>query len=98
MDAYDIILRPVLSEKTYDGIPNKRYTFIVAGKANKIQVKEAVESIFNVKVGNVNTVNYKGKFKRQGRSEGYTSKFKKAIVTLKEDSKGIEFFDSLSGR
>ena len=96
MFAEDIILKPVLTEKGYDGIATKKYTFIVKKDANKIQIKEAVEKIFGVKVEKVNTVSCKGKLKRMGRNAGYTPDRKKAIVTLKEDSKSIEFFDSLT--
>ncbi len=96
MKAYDIIIKPVLSEKSYADIPNKKYTFIVDKKANKTEIKQAVEEVFGVKVASVNTVNVDGKFKRQGKSEGYKSDYKKAYVQLKADSKSIEFFDSLS--
>ena len=96
MFAEDIILMPVLTEKGYDGIATKKYTFIVKKDANKIQIKEAVEKIFGVKVEKVNTVSCKGKLKRMGRNAGYTPDRKKAIVTLKEDSKSIEFFESLT--
>ena len=95
MNTYDIIIRPLLSEKTYAGIQNKRYAFVVAKKANKVEIKKAIEQIFGVKVASVNTANYDGKFKRQGKSEGYTSEFKKAYVTLADDSKSIEFFEGL---
>ena len=94
MNAYDIILKPVMSEKAYDGIHKKIYK--VARNANKIEIKQAVEQIFGVKVESVNTVNVRGKLKRQGRSEGYTSKSKKAVVKLTSDSKAIEFFESLA--
>ncbi len=96
MFAQDIILKPVLTEKAYDGIASKKYTFYVKKDANKTQIKLAVESIFGVKVESVNTVSCKGKLKRMGRNEGYTPDRKKAIVTLKEDSKSIEFFDALT--
>ena len=96
MLAQDVIIKPLLTEKGYDGIADKKYTFIVAKSANKTQIKLAVEKLFDVKVDSVNTVNCKGKLKRMGRNEGYTPDFKKAIVQLKEDSKTIEFFDSLS--
>ena len=96
MFAEDIILKPVLTEKAYDGIATKTYTFIVKKDANKTQIKQAVEKIFDVKVEKVNTVTCKAKLKRMGRHEGYTPDRKKAIVTLKEDSKAIEFFESLS--
>ena len=96
MLAQDIIIKPLLTEKGYDGIADKKYTFIVAKSANKTQIKLAVEQLFNVDVDSVNTVNCKGKLKRMGRNEGYTPDYKKAIVQLKKDSKTIEFFDSLS--
>ena len=96
MTAYDIIIEPILSEKSYDGIANKRYTFKVVKSATKTQIKTAVEQIFQVKVDKVNTSNYDGKLKRMGRNEGRRSAFKKAIVTLTDDSKAIEFFESLA--
>lgn len=96
MTAYDIIIEPILSEKSYDGIPAKKYTFKVAKTATKSQVKAAVEKIFGVKVEKVNTSNYDGKVKRMGRSEGRRPAYKKAIVTLTQDSKAIEFFESLA--
>ncbi len=96
MKAYDIIIKPVLSEKSYADISNKKYTFIVSKKANKIEIKQAVEEIFGVKVASVNTTNASGKLKRQGKTQGYTADFKKAFVQLKADSKAIEFFESLS--
>jgi len=95
MVAEDIILKPLLTEKGYDGIADKKYTFIVAKSANKTQIKLAVEKLFNVRVDSVNTVNCKGKLKRMGRNEGYTPDYKKAIVQLTADSKAIEFFNSL---
>ncbi|HIW56093.1 MAG TPA: 50S ribosomal protein L23 [Firmicutes bacterium] len=96
MKQYDIIKRPVLSEKSYSEIANKKYVFEVAVDANKIEIKEAVEKIFGVKVEKVNTINVRGKLKRQGRTQGYTSKRKKAIVQLTKDSKAIEFFENLA--
>lgn len=96
MNGYDIIIRPLLSEKSYDGIASKKYTFVVKPTANKTQIKAAVEQIFNVKVDKINTSNVRGKLKRQGAHAGYTPKFKKAIVQLSSDSKAIEFFESLS--
>ena len=96
MTAYDIIIEPILSEKSYDGIANKRYTFKVVKSATKTQIKAAVDQIFQVKVDKVNTSNYDGKVKRMGRNEGRRSAFKKAIVTLTDDSKAIEFFESLA--
>lgn len=96
MKEFDIIIKPVLSEKSYAGISDKTYTFVVAKSANKTEIKLAVEKIFDVKVEKVNTVNCDGKKKRMGRHEGYTPSYKKAIVTLKSDSKAIEFFESLA--
>ena len=96
MRTFDIIKKPILSEKTYAGIQSKKYAFVVDKNANKVEIKKAVEEIFGVKVKSVNTVNVDGKLKRQGKTQGYTSDWKKAIVTLTEDSKSIEFFDSLS--
>jgi large subunit ribosomal protein L23 len=93
---YDVIIRPVLSEKTYDEINDKRYAFYVHPKSNKTEIKLAVEKIFGVKVEKVNTVHVLGKFKRQGRYEGYTSERKKAYVILKADSKPIEFFEGMA--
>ena len=95
--AYDIIKKPVLTEKSYDAMAQKKYTFEVAIGANKTEIKAAIEEIFEgVKVESVNTMRTIGKVKRQGRTQGRTPEVKKAIVTLKKDSKGIEFFDSIS--
>ena len=96
MKTFDIIKKPILSEKTYSEIANKKYAFVVDKSANKVEIKQAVESAFGVKVKSVNTVNVNGKFKRQGKTQGYTSDYKKAYVTLTADSKAIEFFESLS--
>lgn len=96
MKDYDIIIRPILSEKVYADIPNKKYAFVVDKRANKTEIKKAVETVFGVKVRSVNTSNVDGKLKRQGRTQGYTSSYKKAYVALTKDSKGIEFFESLS--
>lgn len=95
MNAYDIIRKPLLSEKSYEGIPTKKYVFEVDTRATKTQIKAAVEEIFGVKVEKVNTVNVRGKYKRQGRTEGYTAKSKKAYVQLTEGSAAIKFFESL---
>jgi large subunit ribosomal protein L23 len=96
MNAYDIIKKPLLSEKSYAGIPHKKYTFIVDGAATKPQIKAAVEQAFKgVKVDKVNTVRVTGKHKRQGKTEGYTSDFKKAYVTLSKESKAIAEFEGL---
>ena len=96
MFAEDIILKPVLTEKGYDGIASKKYTFYVKKDANKTEIKLAVEKLFGVQVAKVNTLNSKGKLKRMGRNQGYTPDRKKAIVTLKAYSKPIAFFESLS--
>lgn len=92
MDARDIIKRPIITERSMDLQEDRKYTFEVDIRANKTQVKHAIEEIFGVKVEKVNIMNYKGKFKRMGRYTGYTNKRKKAIVTLTEDSKPIELF------
>ena len=91
----EVILRPLLTEKSYATIQDKRYTFVVAKDANKTEIKLEIERRFDVQVEKVNTINCHGKLKRMGRTQGYTSDYKKAIVTLKKDSKSIAFFDSL---
>lgn len=93
MDARDVIKRPVITERSYELIADKKYTFEVDTRATKTQVKNAVEEIFDVKVEKVNIMNYKGKFKRVGKFGGYTNKRRKAIVKLTEDSKEIEVFE-----
>ena len=93
--AQDIIVRPIITENSMEGIADHKYTFKVANFANKIEIKKAVEQLFGVKVEKVNTISVKGKKKRMGRHEGYTSDWKKAIVTLTADSKTIEFFDGM---
>lgn len=93
MDVRDIIKRPVITERSTDVMADKKYTFDVDVRANKTQVKDAVQEIFGVKVSKVNVMNYKGKFKRMGKHAGYTNKRRKAIVTLTADSKEIEFFE-----
>lgn len=95
MVAHDIIIKPIITEKSMQGIANKTYTFKVAINANKIEIANAVETVFGVKVKKVNTMRVKGHLRRQGRTEGYTADWKKAIVTLKEDSKAIEFFEGM---
>ncbi|MET3699933.1 large subunit ribosomal protein L23 [Bacillus oleivorans] len=94
MEARDVIKRPVITERAADIMADKKYTFEVDVRANKTQVKDAVEEIFGVKVDKVNIMNYKGKFKRMGRYTGYTNKRRKAIVTLTADSKEIEIFEA----
>ena len=95
MAAQDIIIRPIITEKTMQGATEKKYTFEVAKKANKIEIAKAVEEIFGVKVAKVNTVNVRGRLRRQGRNQGYTRSWKKAYVTLTQDSKNIEFFEGM---
>ena len=94
--AQDIILKPIITEKSMDSISAKRYTFQVAKDATKPEIAKAVEELFNVSVASVNTINMKKKPKRLGYHAGYTSAWKKAIVTLKADSKEIEFFNGLN--
>ncbi len=94
--AYDIIISPIITENSMEGVAMNKYTFKVAKDANKIEIAKAIETVFpGNKVAKVNTINCKGKFKRMGRSAGYTAAYKKAIVTLKDGSKGIEFFESM---
>ena len=93
---YDVILKPVVSEKSMNAMSEKKYTFLVHPEANKTQVKEAVEKMFpGTKVEKVNTLNIPGKKKRRGMVVGKTAKTKKAIVKLTEDSKEIEVFSGL---
>ena len=94
---YDIIKRPVVSEKSMTQMANKKYTFMVHKDATKVQIKDAVEKLFEgTKVDKVNTMNNDGKTRRRGYVVGRTNSYKKAIVTLKEESKEIELFNSLS--
>ena len=93
--SYDIIIKPVISEKSMDMTADKKYTFKVAVDANKTEIKKAIEAIFDVEVAKVNVINNDGKVKRMGRTQGKTAAYKKAIVTLTADSKEIEFFSSL---
>ena len=93
--AHDIILKPVITEESMMGTAFKKYTFKVAKDANKAEIKAAVEEVFGVKVSKVKTLNCKGHLRRYGRYEGYTPAWKKAIVTLTEDSDTIDFFDGL---
>ena len=95
MISHDIIVRPIITEKSMIGATEKKYTFEVAKAAGKIEIARAVEEIFKVKVAKVNTLNVRGKYRRQGRSEGYTRSWKKAVVTLTADSKKIEFFEGM---
>ncbi len=93
--AHDIILRPVITEASMADINNKKYTFEVLKTANKLEIAKAVEQLFGVQVAKVNTMNVNGKLKRMGMHQGYTPSWKKAVVTLTEKSKGIEFFESM---
>ena len=93
---YDVILKPVITEKSMDLMADKKYTFLVHTEATKNQIKEAVEKMFEgTKVKSVNTMNMNGKKKRRGMTVGKTAKTKKAIVALTEDSKDIEIFEGL---
>jgi large subunit ribosomal protein L23 len=92
---YDVILKPVISERSMTHAQYRKYTFRVATDANKTEIKHAVEEVFGVQVKKVNVMNYTGKLKRMGKNIGRRSSFKKAIVTLAPGSKEIEFFSSL---
>ena len=93
---YDVILKPIVTEKSMNAMGEKKYTFLVHPEANKAQIKEAVEKMFEgTKVKSVNTMNLEGKNKRRGMTFGKTAKTKKAIVQLTEDSKDIEIFEGL---
>ena len=96
INYYDVILKPVVTEKSMAGMGDKKYTFLVHPEANKTMIKEAVEKMFDgAKVRSVNSMNLDGKKKRRGMIYGRTAKSKKAIVTLTEDSKDIELFTGL---
>ena len=96
MNAYDIIIRPVITEQSMDSVADKKYVFQVATNANKTEIKAAVEEIFGVKVSKVNTVRMQGKLKRTGAYPmGRRAAYKKAVVTLTADSKTIEFFEGM---
>lgn len=95
MAAQDIVIRPIITEKSMAGIGMKKYTFEVAKDATKVEIARAVEDLFGVKVNKVNTLHVRGRLRRQGKSEGYTRSWKKAVVTLAEDSKTIEFFEGM---
>lgn len=94
-NPHDIIIRPVVTERSMDDMNSNKYTFVVDKKSNKTEIKSAVEKVFDVKVAKVHTMNMLGKVKRQGVHVGKRADWKKAIVTLKEDSKGIEFFEGM---
>ena len=92
----DIIIKPIITEASMDALSAKKYTFKVAADATKPEIANAVEVMFGVKVADVNTITMKKKPKRLGVHFGYTSEWKKAVVTLTADSKTIEFFDGLN--
>ena len=95
MKNFDIIIRPIITEQSMLEMEENKYTFEVAKTSNKSEIKKAIESIFSVKVAKVNTMNMRGKVKRQGMNVGKRPDWKKAIVTLTDDSQPIEFFDSM---
>lgn len=92
---YDIVIRPIITERSMEEMAEKKYTFEVHKDSNKAEVKKAIEKLFGVSVEKVNTVNVSGKMKRMGRYEGKTRSWKKAIVKLTPDSKEIEFFEGM---
>lgn len=94
-DPRDIIKRPIITERTSEMMANKRYVFEVDLRANKTEIRQAIEQIFNCKVSNVNTVRMPAKPKTYGRHSGYTSEWKKAFVQLSKESKPLEFFESV---
>lgn len=96
-NAHDIIIRPVLTEKAYDGFADKRYVFEVKKTSTKTEIAEALKTVFpGIKVAKVNTLRTIGKIKRQGKTSGRTPEVKKAYVTLTKDSKPIEFFEGMA--
>ncbi|NLW70202.1 MAG: 50S ribosomal protein L23 [Eubacteriaceae bacterium] len=95
MNPHDIIIQPVVTERSMDAAAYKKYTFRVAPGSNKYQIKDAVEKIFGVKVAMVNTMHVRGKLRRQGANQGRTPAWKKAIVTLTPDSKEIQYFEGM---
>lgn len=94
-NPHDIIRRPILTEKAYDGMADQRYIFEVDIHANKTEIKQALEAVFGIQVAKVNTLRTIGKIKRQGKNSGRTPEVKKAYVILKDGSKGIEFFEGM---
>ncbi len=93
--AQDIVIAPIITEKSMSVIADKKYTFKVASDANKVEIAEAIEKLFKVEVAKVNTISVRGRSKRVGRYSGKTADWKKAVVTLTEKSKTIDFFDGL---
>lgn len=96
LNPHDIIIKPIVTERSMRDMEEGKYTFKVDRRVNKSEIKKAVENVFGVKVEKVNTMNMQGKLKRQGTHEGRRPNWKKAIVTLKEDSKRIEFFEGMA--
>lgn len=94
-NPHDIIIKPIVTEQSMAEMAENKYTFVVSKKANKTEIKKAVEAVFGVNVEKVNTLNYDGKVKRMGKSVGRTASFKKAVVKLAADSKEIEFFQGM---
>ncbi|WP_326908379.1 50S ribosomal protein L23 [Sedimentibacter sp. MB31-C6] len=94
-DPHDVIIRPIVTEASMDAMADKKYTFVVDKRSNKTEIKNAVEQVFGVKVAQVNTMNMLGKKKRMGANIGKRADWKKAIVTLTEDSKTIEYFEGI---
>ncbi len=92
---YDVIKRPVITEQSMENVANKVYVFEVAKEANKVEIRKAIEEIFDVKVAKVNTMNVLGKEKRMGVHSGYRANWKKAVVRLSDDSKTIELFEGM---
>ena len=92
---HDIIIKPIITEKSMEDMADGKYTFMVDRKSNKTEIKKAVETVFDVKVEKVNTMNMLGKMKRQGMHSGRRPSWKKAIVKLTDDSKRIEFFEGM---
>lgn len=95
LSPHDIIVKPIVTERSMDDMSEKKYTFKVDKKANKVQIKNAVEAVFGVKVEKVYTMNMNGKMKRMGKYVGKRSDWKKAIVKLTEESKEIQFFEGI---
>jgi large subunit ribosomal protein L23 len=94
-NPHDIIIKPLVTEQSMDGMAERKYSFKVDRNANKTEIKKAIEKIFDVKVEKTNTLNMTGKVKRMGKNEGKRADWKKAIITLTEDSKEIEFFEGM---
>lgn|SRR5699024_7481201 len=94
-NLHDIIIKPIITEESMDAMAMGKYTFMVDRRAKKSEIKKAVESIFDVKVKSINTMNVSGKLKRMGVHVGRTASWKKAIITLTDDSEGIEFFEGM---